>query len=64
MAGEQVVSAGVGYGILVWDLMADAAEDLSDFVDRLIEQRAAVSAPSVPPFLPPRLDWAAQVDMK
>jgi WD40 repeat protein len=38
---KQVVSAGVGYGILVWDLMADAAEDLSDFVDRLIEQRAA-----------------------
>lgn len=37
---KQVVSAGMGHGIFVWDLMADAAEDLSEFVDRLIDQRA------------------------
>jgi WD40 repeat protein len=37
----QVVSAGDGYGILIWDLLANASEDLSDYVDRLIDQRAA-----------------------
>ena len=35
------MSVGAGYGILVWDLLIDTNEDISEFVDRLIDARIA-----------------------
>ena len=36
---RQVVSVGSGFGILVWDVHVDATEDISEYVDRLIDER-------------------------
>ena len=59
---RQVVSVGDGYGILVWDVHVDATEDLSEYVDRLIDERThaeqqrieeqAEGAETPPPRLP------------
>ena len=38
---REQVSVGAGYGILVWDLLIDTNEDISEFVDRLIDERIA-----------------------
>jgi len=38
---KQAVSVGAGFGIMVWDLMVDTNEDVSEFVDRLIDARVA-----------------------
>ena len=59
---RQVVSVGSGYGILVWDVHIDATEDISEYVDRLIDERThaeqqrkeeqAEGAETPPPRLP------------
>jgi WD repeat-containing protein 90 len=59
---RQVVSVGSGYGILVWDVHVDASEDISEYVDRLIDERThaeqqrveeqAEGAETPPPRLP------------
>jgi len=59
---RQVVSVGSGYGILVWDVHVDATEDISEYVDRLIDERThaeqqrieeqAEGAETPPPRLP------------
>ena len=36
---KQVVSVGEGYGIMVWDVHVDTTEDISEYVDRLIDER-------------------------
>eukprot|EP00960_Hanusia_phi_P075929 768485-Hanusia_phi.AAC.1 len=36
---KQVVSVGSGKGILVWDLLVDTAEDVSDYIDRVIAEK-------------------------